>query len=178
MNKDSMKQETKKCPSCDKTISFKAKRCPYCRQDLRGWFSRHPILTVLIILITSPFWILVLVGFFSGLTGSSSQNGSNNTTPTPDTTATFDAQVNFTGATFFISNKESVDCQDAEITINSSYKLDHYSLGSYQIYNIGASEFTKGDGTRLNPFETKPMDVNIRCRGNNKLSRAFYYGTF
>jgi hypothetical protein len=177
MNKSSVKSETKKCPSCDKTISFKAKRCPYCRQDLRNWFKRHPILTFLLILITSPLWLAALVGFWSGFTGSPSQNKSN-TTPTPDTTTTFDAQVNFTGTQFYISNKESVDCQDSEITINGSYMLDHYTLGSYQIYNVGAGQFTKGDGTRLNIFETKPMDVNIRCRGNNKLTSSYYYGTF
>lgn len=173
MNKSSMKQETKKCPSCDKTISFKAKRCPYCRQDLRGWFRRHPILTFLLILFIAPF-------ILAGVINSGAQNGGNSNvgTPTPETTATFDAQVNFTGTTFYISNKESVDCQDAEITINGSYKLDHYTLGAYQIYNVGAGQFTKSDGTRLNPFETKPLDVNIRCRGNNKLTHSYYYGTF
>src|SRR5690349_17114267 len=105
------KQETKKCPSCDKTISLKAKRCPYCREDLRGWFRKHPILTVLLVLITSPLWIGILVGFFSGLTGSGNVNKTN-TTPTPEHQTTFSAQVNFTGSQFFISNKESVDCQD------------------------------------------------------------------
>jgi hypothetical protein len=80
-------EETKKCPSCDKDISLKAKRCPYCRQDLRGWFSRHPILTILLILISSPFWIAILVGFSQGITGSSSQNGGSATaTPTPAVT--------------------------------------------------------------------------------------------
>lgn len=119
-----------------------------------------------------------ITGFWGGLTGTTSQSSSSTPTPTPDTTATFDAQVNFTGTQFYISNKESVDCQDAEITINSSYKLDHYNLGAYQIYNVGAGQFAKGDGTRLNPFETKPLDVNIRCRGNNKLTHTYYYGTF
>ena len=40
-------EETKKCPSCDENISIKAKRCPYCRQDLRSGFRKHPILTAI-----------------------------------------------------------------------------------------------------------------------------------
>ena len=40
----------KKCKSCQKEIDPKAKKCPYCQTDQRGWFAKHPILTVLLIL--------------------------------------------------------------------------------------------------------------------------------
>ena len=40
-----MSQQTKKCPSCQKEISFSITKCPYCGRDFRSWFRRHLILT-------------------------------------------------------------------------------------------------------------------------------------
>lgn len=42
--------KTKVCPECASKISVDAKRCPNCRKNLRGWMSRHPILTCLLVL--------------------------------------------------------------------------------------------------------------------------------
>lgn len=38
-------QQTKKCPSCQKEISFSITKCPYCGKDFRSWFRRHLVLT-------------------------------------------------------------------------------------------------------------------------------------
>ena len=95
-------EETKKCPSCDKDISARAKRCPYCRQDLRSWFRRHPILTTLLVIITSPFWIAALVGFSQGITSSSSQSNSTAiATPTPVAT---EAEISDLGQRYYDSH--------------------------------------------------------------------------
>lgn len=45
---------TKKCPHCRVDIDKKAKKCQHCATDLRGWFSRHPIITVLLITFFVP----------------------------------------------------------------------------------------------------------------------------
>ncbi len=179
-------EKTKHCPSCDKEISFKAKKCPYCQQDLRGWFKRHPILTVLLILITSPFWIAILVGFSQGLSGTSSRSAS--ASPTPPTQTTFVASANFTGTQFVISNLDPHTCENAKMQVNGDYSLDGYTLesglnsatksGEVTVYKVGAGQFTKGDGTRFNPYATKPQKFFIECRGDNELKGAYWYGEF
>ena len=46
---------TKKCKFCQSEIDKNARKCPQCQADLRSWFSRHPILTIigLMILVSS-----------------------------------------------------------------------------------------------------------------------------
>jgi hypothetical protein len=63
----------KKCPKCQKEIDQKASKCPFCQSDLRSWFRRHPILTVLLVLIG-----LGIVGSIAG--GGKSSTSSNSTT--------------------------------------------------------------------------------------------------
>lgn len=53
---------TKKCPSCQKEVSFDITKCPYCGKGFRSWFRRHPILTILIALFVFPPF---LIGIFS-----------------------------------------------------------------------------------------------------------------
>ena len=43
--------ETKKCPSCQSDVSVKATKCPHCQSDLRNWFQKHPLITILLVLI-------------------------------------------------------------------------------------------------------------------------------
>jgi len=63
----------KKCKACQKEIDPKAKKCPYCQTDQRGWFARHPILTVIL--------VLVVIGIFGS-------TGSKNGTSIPSSTTT------------------------------------------------------------------------------------------
>ena len=67
----------KKCKSCRKEIDPKAKKCPYCQTDQRGWFAKHPILTVLL--------VLFIIGMISAAGG---KKGTSTTTTTTGTTAT------------------------------------------------------------------------------------------
>lgn len=175
-------KDTKICPSCTKEISAKAKRCPHCTQDLRSWFIRHPILTFLLIIVTSPFWIAILVGFTQGLTSSSSSE-STDTTPTPVKQTELNARVHFTGTQFEISNLDKYDCQNARMEINGGlfkggYSLDGYILEAGHGYTVGAAQFTDKDGNRFNPFSIKPQNYSISCRGDNEMSSAFWYGEF
>lgn len=61
--------QTKKCPKCQEEISKNAKKCKHCGSDLRNWFLRHKIISVVLI-----FFVLVIIG------GSSDEN--NNQTNT------------------------------------------------------------------------------------------------
>lgn len=49
---------TKKCKYCQLEIDQKASVCPNCKKDLRNWFLRHPI------------WTVIIVLFLVGLVGS------------------------------------------------------------------------------------------------------------
>lgn len=66
---------TKKCKHCQTDIPLGAKKCPNCQSDLRNWFSRHPILTFLGIIIILPI-------IFSTISGPSKKTSpATSTTP-------------------------------------------------------------------------------------------------
>lgn len=175
----------KTCKSCIKEIDQKAKKCPYCLTDQRSWLRRHPILTFLGIIFIAPF---IIGGMISGTSQKGESQNSNSNTSAPTKQDTFVANVNFTGTEFVISNLDPHTCQNARMQVNGDYTLDHYNLessldstvktGEATVYKVGAGQFTKGDGTRFNPFSTKPKDFNIECRGSNELKSAFWYATF
>jgi hypothetical protein len=51
MEAENLKSEaqTKRCPKCLEEINASAKICKHCKADLRNWFARHKILTVIIL---------------------------------------------------------------------------------------------------------------------------------
>lgn len=103
--------------------------------------------------------------------------------PTPAPRSHFRANVNFSGTQFVISNLDDLDCQNSQMSINSGifgggYVLNGYILEVGKTYKIGALNFAKGDGTRFNPFEIKPKNFNIRCRGTNALDTSSWFGEF
>ena len=55
-------RETKKCPKCQEEISSKAQKCPKCQTDLRPWPAKHPILSILLILILLCIVCSILFG--------------------------------------------------------------------------------------------------------------------
>ena len=177
-----IKEETKKCPSCDETISAKVKRCPHCRQDLRSWFRRHPILTFLGVI----FLLIAVLSSSNPLDNVSKSNVSksdNSVSPKPEKKDVFKASVNFTGTQFVINNLDKYDCQNAKMGINGGLFSDGYSLDGYRLeagkqYTVGAGQFTKSDGSRFNPFTMKPQSFDIYCRGNNELTSVTWYGEF
>jgi len=66
----------KKCKACKSDIDEKATKCSKCGADQRGWFRKHPILTVIL--------ALVVIGIIGGAKGGSksSQQGSSSPAPT------------------------------------------------------------------------------------------------
>ena len=42
-------EQTKSCPKCGEEIKASAKICKHCKADLRNWFARHKLLTVVLI---------------------------------------------------------------------------------------------------------------------------------
>lgn len=161
-------EETRKCPSCDETISAKAKKCPHCRQDPRGWFARHPILTVLGIILVAPFVI--------GNLALSSVDKGNDTPPKPPRKTELNAKVNFTDGEFTITNLDEKDCVGAWLKVNGKYSLDGYTLEAGTKYTVGSMQFADKDGSRFNPYSTKVQNFSISCQGDNEMTHAFWYG--
>ena len=71
-----MENKIKKCPHCQKEVDLKATKCAHCQSDMRNWFLRHPILDVLLVLVS--IWIIS----DSGSTGTSSMNSLYNSVAT------------------------------------------------------------------------------------------------
>ncbi len=53
---------TKKCESCRVGIDAKVEKCPNCGASQRSWFTRHPIITGIFILILLGIIGMVIVG--------------------------------------------------------------------------------------------------------------------
>lgn len=51
---------TKTCPACKMEIPKDASKCPHCHSDLRSWFKRHQILTVLLVGLSAPVLLLLV----------------------------------------------------------------------------------------------------------------------
>lgn len=49
------------CSFCKKEIEPGAIKCPHCQSDLRSWFSRHPLITILLILFVGipTFFVII-----------------------------------------------------------------------------------------------------------------------
>ena len=57
--------QTKNCPKCGELIQVSAKKCKHCQADLRNWFARHKILTVIL--------ALILIGIIGSAGGSKTE---------------------------------------------------------------------------------------------------------
>jgi len=62
---------TKKCSKCKEDIQDDAKKCKHCGSDLRNWFIRHKILTVILAL-----FVIGAIGSISGGNTSSTNTSS------------------------------------------------------------------------------------------------------
>lgn len=66
------KEEIKLCKHCKGEINKKAKKCPNCQGDLRNFFRRHPVVTVIL--------IVLLFSIFGSISENREENKNNNVT--------------------------------------------------------------------------------------------------
>ena len=88
-------------------------------------------------------------------------------------------QMKFTGTQFIITNNDNFNWKNVKIEINSGILKGGYSYTAQLMeakitYTIGTMQFTKGDGTRFNPFTIKPKDVFISA--DTSKGKRYYSG--
>lgn len=68
--------EIKKCSHCQTEVNAKATKCPHCQSDLRSWWRRHPILTIILA-------IGIGIPVISGIVGDSTSTTSDTVAVAP-----------------------------------------------------------------------------------------------
>jgi hypothetical protein len=78
-------------------------------------------------------------------------------------TLTLQANIRFDGTQFTITNNGNSDWINVHFTLNIAYTLDASLIQAGHSYTVGAMQFAKSDGTRFDPFTTKPTEIWIDC---------------
>lgn len=124
--------------------------------------------------------VLGLIIFFIAIIsiGGGGENQKAETTPS---TIDLNASVNFTGEQFVIANEDNFDWTDVKLEVNSGLLKGGYVLRTKKMiagetYTVGALQFAKGDGTKLNPFAVKPLNFSIWC--DTPKGKGFWYGSW
>lgn len=146
-------------------------------------------------IITGIFGFLVISTFASEGSKQSSQNGANSAEkptnqaetkpsdtpkPTPDESAkNLDATVKFSDVAYQITNNEDINWIGCKLEMNSGILRGGYVyiakvIPSKDPLIIPFREFTKGDGTRFNSYDTKPQSLSITCQMDGKLRFGHY----
>lgn len=173
----------KKCRACQKEIDQKAKKCPHCQTDLRNWFVRHKITTAIIL-------IFLITGAFSGSsdkssssTESSIKNEGAKVEPTQGSGEyEIKANVRYSADAFLIENEEPVALSLCRLEMNSpglfkeGYKFNLSGIAANDSAIVPFNEFTKSDGTRFNPYSTKPQSLSMFCDGVGGKKGWNYFG--
>lgn len=83
-----MQEQMKTCPHCRSEINAQAKKCPQCQTDLRNWFSRHKLLTLLGVVIGLPIFIGIVSSSLDGARQKSNELKQQTTATQPAPQAT------------------------------------------------------------------------------------------
>lgn len=132
-----------------KDIDAKAKKCPHCQTDQRGWFRRHPILTGILGIILF-FVIIGVIGSNSKTSGTVS-SGSN---PTDNTASVKSAKVGDTVndgdlafTVQFVDNSQTIGGVYTQKTAQGTYYILTVKIqnNGKDTKTINASDFTVVD---------------------------------
>jgi len=99
--------------------------------------------------------------------------------PKPKQKVDLKTTVRFDGKQFTIVNQNSFDWTSVKLEVNSGlissgYILRQSRLKAKTTYTVGALQFAKPDGQRLNPYTTKVLNMTITC--DIPKERGFWYG--
>lgn len=135
-----------------KEIDAKAKRCPNCRADQRGWFRRHPILTGLLAIIIFFVFIGIISG--SGKGGSNSNNNGTSAQAEQTKTAKVGDTVNDGDLAFTVQSVDNTQ------TIGNSF-TQKTAQGTYYILTVKIQNNGK-DTKTINASDFSVVDSQRR----------------
>lgn len=125
--------------------------------------------------------VIFVLCFFSGTCSDKPSKKPPPTTTKTSSEIILKASTEFNGTQFIITNKDNFDWTDVKLKVNSGLFSDGYTFKAYRIragetYTVEVMQFAKGDGTRLNPFQTKVLNIFIWC--NTPKGNASWFGSW
>lgn len=127
---------TKKCKFCQTEIAKEAKICPNCKKDLRSWFRRHPVISIL----GTVFLFFIILGTASPA-GKEGYKAGSNTAASNETTASSKKEQKITP----LSPKDLMATNNPDVkhltTFTADYVGKSFTLYAYaktdKYYNYG-----------------------------------------
>lgn len=182
-----------KCPFCGQEIDAEAIKCFFCgslldhnsvenrldqlhkQEDIKHISRAKSSFAVKIIV----FIILVFTAIFVGK--SKIKPSLIQAISTQGSTILLNAEVALSGSHFIITNNDSFDWTNVELQIISDYVGNNFitmipKISAGQNLSVRATEFTKKDGTRFNPYTMKSQSFRIRCNTPAKENGSYYAG--
>lgn len=182
-----------RCPFCGQEVDTEAIKCFFCgsaldhssvenrldqlhkQEDIKHISRVKRSLAVKIIV----FIILVCTVLFVGK--SKIEPSLTEAISTQASTISLNAEVTLSGSHFIITNNDSFDWTNVELQIISDYIGNNFTamipkISAGQKLSVRATEFTKKDGTRFNPYMMKSQSFRIRCNTPTEENGSYYAG--
>lgn len=148
-----MPQEAQKpCPKCKEMVASNATKCKHCGADLRNWFVRHKVITVLLILLALGA-IISPSQSKKQKENSSNQPSTTQSTPTPEVAK--EPTIEYTKIT---ADKLASDYKANEIAADNAYKGKMVEVTGI-VDSIGKGLFDEPYIT----LKTGEVLVNVQC---------------
>ncbi len=176
-NEQSMGQ-TKKCPKCGEEIQASAKKCKHCQADLRNWFVKHKVLTIILVIIV--FGIIVSVSSDKSQKVSSTQDTGTKVdatqTKTEEATSTDNSvykvgdSVKLGGAILTVSKVETSNGgayskpQAGNQWVNLNITIENTEASEQYVTTMGQMFLRDGDG---NSYQVAVTDKTMESVNNS-----------
>lgn len=155
---------TKKCPQCHTEIPFGAKRCPNCQSDIRNWFFRHPLISLLLFGILASI-IMASVSSDSPQPSPQAQT-SDNASSTPVAQTASEGKKVSVGEQGFLRDRK--DAKEDVLVATTKETFDQFIKAAVAGDNYGAAQIVISGGAFYVPGNTKVLVIDMET-GSRKV---------